>query len=531
MKKLPHPRGQTLALFGLTLFLLTLLVCMTLSFGTKAKEKMELQQVADQAAYSNAVYTARTFNSIALLNRAKIAHHVALLGVQSALSYAAAYRGYLNWLFVMYIIELVANQIPQCDPPFQLCGCFGIPGVIFGRMIPIIREIQRIRAGWDPLDQAAALQARNNQSQAATLYFAQLDAFYRELYFSNLRNQQLTRQVVNRAAGGEPEWQAPNTDSVTVREVGLFPSQGAVLQLNIFNRHQVWATMGSLGHPFVTSRFWDGGLKIQQALRGIIGNDLQGTLLHMGSAYYSPTLHGNTLFTVEGTFAWADDHGFGVERYSGIGCSGLTLPVFSIAWAKSTDLSDNMDQHFWLTLLDSPDAQPAEVRHTMGSCFVCPSVWTRFVDYDWVKVAMGGDAFGQPKNHAVVQRDYTLRPRAADPWNLAFRFRFTPAGEDLELGRQVSGANQRIVLRNGGIDVSRQTALSTGITYYHRAGHWKEPPNLFNPFWRAGLVHADVDDQARSRGGDVAQTLNGAGVGWAAQAWGELHRVGYRGIQ
>ena len=57
-------------LFCLTLLLLTLMVCMTLSIGMKAKEKMELKTAADAAAYSQAVATARTYNSISVLSRA-----------------------------------------------------------------------------------------------------------------------------------------------------------------------------------------------------------------------------------------------------------------------------------------------------------------------------------------------------------------------------------------------------------------------------------------------------------------------------
>ena len=83
-------------MFALTLLLISLMVMMTLSFGTKMKEKIELQQVADQAAYSNAVVVARGFNSLALLNRVQIAHMVAIGGIQAAVSYAASYRGLLD---------------------------------------------------------------------------------------------------------------------------------------------------------------------------------------------------------------------------------------------------------------------------------------------------------------------------------------------------------------------------------------------------------------------------------------------------
>lgn len=65
----------------------------------------------------------------------------------------------------------------------------------------------------------------------------------------------------------------------------------------------------------------------------------------------------------------------------------------------------------------------------MGTCYGrnrmgCPSVWPMFVDYNGVKVMDKDDNWGQPKNFAVIQRDYAVRGTQADPWNLLFRFRF-----------------------------------------------------------------------------------------------------------
>jgi hypothetical protein len=31
-------------------------------------------------------------------------------------------------------------------------------------------------------------------------------------------------------------------------------------------------------------------------------------------------------------------------------------------------------------------------------------------------------------------------------------------------------------------------AVSAAMAYYHRPGDWREPPNLFNPFWGAKLT-------------------------------------------
>ena len=49
----------------------------------------------------------------------------------------------------------------------------------------------------------------------------------------------------------------------------------------------------------------------------------------------------------------------------------------------------------------------------------------------------------------------------------------------------------------GGTEISKAGfdtqggALRGHHAYYHRAGHWKEPPNFYNPFWRATLYKPD----------------------------------------
>ncbi|MHB8875656.1 MAG: hypothetical protein ACYC8T_18375 [Myxococcaceae bacterium] len=534
----PFERGQTLVLFALTLMLLTLMVCMTLSFGTKAKEKVELQIVADQAAFSNAVVEARAFNSIAMLTRAQFAHMVALLGVESAISYASAYRGYLDMLFIDYILEMAFSQAPRCNPPGQWCGCIGVPAVLFGRMVPLWRELSRVRAMWEALDTAAALQARANQSAASTLYLAEVDAFGRELVWNSLKDAKLTQKVTNQAKAGRAEWTVPSGpgslfSGVTARESGWIPFQGAALINNWITKHEVIAAMGTRGHWFTTARMLMPQLPINNKFRQVLGASEAVVAFHTGSSYYGPSLHANSRSASDGTFAWADDHGLGTVRYAGPGCPGIPWFLFSFAWVKSTDLDETMDQHEWFPKFDG-DPQPAERTHTLGPCYGpnCLGVWINQIDYNFIKVVQPGDIFGQPKNYTVVQRDYSARNSSADPWNLFFNFRFTSTGPGtkLDLRSGTGGQGSGLVLRDG-TNISKQTALSAGVAYYHRKGHWKEPPNFFNPFWRAGLVRADIDDDGRDPNKDIPDTLNSSGVPWAADAYRQLYANGFRGVQ
>ena len=77
------PRGQALVLMSLTLLLCVLMVMMTLSINARIRQRLELQNVADAAAYSNAVASARALNSLSLINRTIVSHWVVMLALQA----------------------------------------------------------------------------------------------------------------------------------------------------------------------------------------------------------------------------------------------------------------------------------------------------------------------------------------------------------------------------------------------------------------------------------------------------------------
>ncbi len=88
-------RGQALVLFALTMLLVTVMVCMTLSFGWTAARRADANNVADATALSQATATARTFNAAAILNRAMVAHYVAQAGITAQMAYATRGQQYM----------------------------------------------------------------------------------------------------------------------------------------------------------------------------------------------------------------------------------------------------------------------------------------------------------------------------------------------------------------------------------------------------------------------------------------------------
>ena len=155
--------------------------------------------------------------------------------------------------------------------------------------------------------------------------------------------------------------------------------------------------------------------------------------------------------------------------------------------------------------------------------------------------------FDQPLLPALVVED--LRRKPVQPWDLKFRFYASPAGTALDIAkRDAPGA--------------RQLAMAGGLAYYHRAirlnrappaagpppptsvvgwgalSSWKEPPNLWNPFWQASLFEAGQGPRSvvqngltSTPGDDRVYWLSQYGYANEADALRKLTAAGYRGAR
>ncbi|REG27925.1 Flp pilus assembly protein TadG [Archangium gephyra] len=531
-------RGQTLVVFALSLLLLVLMVTMTLSIGMKAKEKMELQTLADAAAYSNAVATARAFNSISLMNRALMGHMVAMTGVESLISWTGYYRGSIlaaskayDGPFKQYE-KIALTACPAGNTALCTCANKAMTDITQTQKDLILKE-KEIDDSWDSLDKPAGEEA--GLLQLSSIWDEQQDV-YKQLK-ETVIDGGLARSIVSEAKKGAafdgkdllvPDEIQVNKDELD-GEWGCAGKGAACLRRNAGHKlHFIDAAMGSRGFSFVTAR--GAGSAIKSKLQTLLPPpDAVVNVSNIGSSYFpgeGQKSHAGP--TIDGTEVWGDDHG-SVRVTFGRGqlpCPMVSLPGSSNAQAhvRSNHLDDHGDQHVWEgggVRRSDPDA---DERHTMGKCTQCPGIWPSHMDYNYNLVDQGADNWGQPKTYAVIQRNYKERPlKRADPWNLMFRFRFSPKKEGVEFdnrGIELSEAN-------GGTDISLATALSAGITYYKREGpHWQEPPNFLNPFWRATLVSAHVDTEGRTT--DVKETLQKAAP-FAAEAYEALKKKEYKG--
>lgn len=546
---LPFRRGQTMVLFVLTMLLAVLMVVLTLSYSMKVRERIEVQTVADTAAYTNAVVTARTFNNIAVLNRVQIAHAVAQAGAQSIISWTTMYRAYLN---------AAKKSFQGAEWPYQLarilCACAPFNGACARACRCGTRgmnDLRRLENAFsqedrmiDPIfrgaDTRAALQLLLHQTAQLALYAAQ-QATYRDLV-NKVGDQDFAKQIADNAAGGRNrgEWLTPGGLSLNRDELqgGMFcTSGGAACELPMTVAHAVNAAMGSRGYRFVTHRNIEHYMPHMIRLALTILRSGRTSFVFAtgeGTAYFKQPANLGTIDAVMnmlppyGNAVTAQDEGtiFAIYMHIANG-GGLPCPPIMVGPtedAKAEVVASGFSfRHQWTGGRDQIPFVHFLVPCTAGISS-CPGIWPAFIDYNARGVVDEGDNYAQPKNFALVQRDMNTRT-VADPWNLLTRFRFKRTGTGTEF-------DSRGLQLSDGTPNSVQTAMATGITYYHRGeslgiDHWAEPPNLLNPYWRATLVAPDIDDSGLN---DASRTLRNANS-VAADTFDALRGVGFKGIQ
>ena len=544
-----HARGQAMVLFSLTLFLLALMVLMTLEIGQRVKDRMEAQVVADEVAYSEAVATARTFNAIALLNRAGMASYVSLLTTQSMISYAGELKGN------SFLTAAIADLNKQMNNKKCVVTAPSTP-------FPVTQ------AAWEAGDFNAALQVKYAQGGAVN---ARVEGgFVRDnLVATLLKNSQLARNHARLAYPSGPR--RGDLDAPTVPDASNFDLQSAIkaVQGTDYEEH-LYALMGTRGDKFTTNRS-GAAPSVNPGTSGLIftnGNGGSGG----GSGYGSPNNLmqgelGSPAMTssapldsqkwcggggfgtcVNGTVAWAEDAGgTGTLSYF---CAALnktfSTPMGSgQAYVGSTDLRMKDDIHVYAGTIESDyggagattgtvnGKQVSDV-HTLGDTPPGEDgVVGGATGYNQNFVASLADLYGQPLMLPMIQRDYA-RGGVSDPWNLRFQFRFTSAGGKFDNG---SAQGALASEAKGLVSMRYQVAMGSAIAYYHRknGNQYDEPPNLFNPFWRATLVSGHISaDAAREAGrvtpvSSVGNVLRSAGHTEAAQVADGLDLLNFRG--
>ncbi len=547
-----------MVLLALTMLLVALMVTMTIGLGLRIKQKHELQNLADAAAFSNGVAAARTFNNAALLNRLEVAYWAALAADQSLIAWASANEA-VTWGAIQASMRMrtgscgitsptPAGQLAQRAARNAALVAFEAQAQIYAR-----GSDSTMSGDWDNMDRAAGNESQRFQGQVVGLR-SELsvrpwhamptgddNAPIKNRLERLLLTQRLTNDIIANAGmsasvsviGSTATSPASATGAQRLTHVEMFAQDEAAAAWSSWTADSVGAT----GTGLTMEGGWSDNM-LQAALGSrdtwVAGHSGSPTKAHnrlnefgnplgievitaggSGSGYWNATsaMHSGAFGRRE---AWGEQHGSISIRMGG--CTE-SAPMHS--YVRSTAIEFDNDQHRWGSGSDNTD--PAEV-HTMLSCNPeCPSVWVRTLGFNGNEAP--NNAWGQPKLIVALQRDLAAEAAVRKfPWELNFNF----AGTQWDgRGRRLHGA------AGSSATLSRQTAYASSMVYYHRQRHWREYPNLLNPFWRATLVAIDVDSNAgpgQGNSNDVRQSLIGSQFALQRDAVLKLRDEGFRGL-
>jgi len=506
-----QPRGQTLVLGALSFLVLALMVTLSFNLSQALRAKISLQQHSDSLAYSMAVMEARALNYYAVTNRAMAASYVAMNSLHAYMA-AASVTGQMMKAGKENFSKIALQELAMCGKP---------------KHCKHAREAKKIsdkygKAGKEYDDKARALEPRFTAAVTA------LDKMVDELHASQRRVHERTRGAISDGMSqGLRELALYNAPGVSglPEGVGALNAQefdcavdgmrcpGGVASSSPKVRARVMAEVVNAtrpGWPANRAGLLKGQVPsylhpqfLQQLTRGIPGSsNLHRVEGHSGTAKLVQSqgaLHaGGQQKGNEGTTVSADEHGTLFNWW------GHTLPVSekyeARVWSDSGGGGHSGGRaHQGTHRFDGTNAKAFETCSASGNCFM--------------KFRANPDPrrdWGQPRVYSYVTQ--SLRegdPRKA-PWEL------NASGEvSVQHGAQ---GTQKVTLAPG-----EGAGLSKALVYYHRFDNadlsqgstpgaeegWREPPNLFAPYWRAKL-HPLTPAQAE-------QVLNTAGNVDAAQ--------------
>lgn len=363
--------GQTMVTFGLLMFLTTLLVCMSLSVVMKIRERIELQNAADAAAYSAATVAARGFNTIALSNRAQVSQMVAMGGVQSLISWTSLYRAHVDGARDA-LDDLVDEAQRRCNACRAgalagsagcSCECNDLTTLrAQARQFEdgLEEEERRLQALWSDADKAAGTQARALRDSAVSTYLFSKAIYEGDIRFRN-RPQRAAYHVALAAAKGSPfngEFRVPYAnDYISVPELDKAVNRGTDVTARLET------AMGTRGYSFVTGRGVDQPFtqRLAEVMGASVGANPRIAAVATGGrgSTHFGLVRSHGAQEVSDTYVWAEDHGV-VELAHlprGQGCfgRGAVIRARGEAYVQSSkDTCGCGEVHYWSGGGDGP---------------------------------------------------------------------------------------------------------------------------------------------------------------------------------
>lgn len=508
-----QPRGQTLVLGALSFLVLALMVTLSFNLSQALRAKISLQQHSDSLAYSMAVMEARAFNYSAVTNRTMAASYVAMNSLHASMA-AASVTGQMMKAGQENFSKIAALEALMCSKN-QHCKHAKEAKEISNKYEKAARQYD---------NKARALEPGFNAAVTA------LDKMMDELHASQRRVHERTQEAIrdgmSQGLRALAEYNTPGVSglpdgvgAINAREfdcaVDGKQCPGGPSSLSAKSRAQVMAEVanatrtdwpanraglvtGPQGPQYLHSSF------LKELTRGIPGSSvLHRVFQHSGTAKLVQSRgalrEGGMQKGNEGTTVSADERGMLLNWWNSH-TFPFTTRYEARVWSDSQGGGHSGSRaHRGTHRFEGTNAKALETCSESGNCFM-KFRGNADPQKDW----------GQPRVYSYVTQSLRIGDPQKAPWelNASAEVSFTHGPQD----------RVKVTLAPG-----EGAGLSKALVYYHRfdnadlrdqstpgaEGGWKEPPNLFAPYWRAKL-HPLTPQQAE-------QVLNAAGNSDAAQ--------------
>lgn len=501
-----HEEGQALVLAAICMLILTLCVLATVNLSYAATQKIRLQNAADSAAYTTAAYQARALNFIAFTNRTMVVQTASQMNMLAILTYMAFAAIVLTGLSYIPYIGFIFNFILQALKVF-----IKIWDVALMLLIPLVDGLNwGLGLAQAAVSSAIAAQAAVGSTEVAmrynpnyrvdpigdtllrlgsvTTWLAAVDADALPFSFGGTdKNAELHRGFMTEIANSaRHKWTAYGSENCSISAL--------VIPRRCFGRFFGIVEVGKEARTEWGSFEKKGGF-----LGGLF--NITEQLYSMDQFRAEIKIFGFGIRFEVGAWAQADRKMGGHEAFVRVKpiCPGgriirklceealepITEPLAKAVGVAVQDVGfiGGMDHHLHIGQMPFAKYRPTGRFNNR----LDPSNY-----------------FNQPPTLVMITLPKEELLRTGQPFMGKFGARIgtlTGANSNLDdkFGAGIkSGAPKRGWKSQVDFTAGQDrplpftqpgfTAMSAALAYYHRPGDWREPPNLFNPFWGAKLM-------------------------------------------
>ncbi len=512
-----HEEGQALVLAAICMLVLALCVVATINLSYATSEKIRLQNAADAAAYTSAADEARVLNFLAYTNRAMVAHYCAHMNLLA----------YHSFLYFIYVFSRAATNIPYIGPIFWIIAGPAMVAMYAWEAVSAIGELA--------LEGANAATAFVQVAVANAMPFRIAAGALAEVrkYNPAYRINPIASTVlgVNEAMN----W----AKTVSTGGFSLFPASS---DEDKFNRLLMMEIANGSRHPWTAHGGGNGSFPLVR--RATLNFDIGVAGLYFGKTgraewgAFRPTTTGTSLFSKVYAAITPQEQMYSIDALTlelKILGFKISLSLFSYIRADkklqgrwhelSSNVGDNCRQvcgggFFGGLCRAGCSTALAPVKGIMAAVSASIQALASFPDsvphihagiapyarfrpgkQRWSR-PRANEMFNQQPTVVIVTEPTTDLVRRARPFMRNFSASLGGLSANNSALVRMAGATSKASKRgytsgtdfrptgNGGLPgfADGFNAISAGLAYYHRPGDWREPPNLFNPFWGAKLM-------------------------------------------